>query len=99
MDGLLGMLPSFEMDSVVLHPASLTSELRAKEQNPSEIAPGVDFPAIEAKIMAYWGLLGLKEWTNPGADYKLMGMWTGLINPRIEQVRRYLFRVQAPIFT
>ncbi|KAF9063193.1 hypothetical protein BDP27DRAFT_1335550 [Rhodocollybia butyracea] len=72
LDGLLGLLPSFKMDSVIVHPT-------------------VDSAATQAKLVAYYSLLGMDEWTPPNAEYKLLGMWTGCELPRIKQIVPHLF--------
>ncbi|KAF9063183.1 hypothetical protein BDP27DRAFT_1335529 [Rhodocollybia butyracea] len=91
LDGLIGMLPSFEMDSIIVHPAGLTSEAHRNQLKATGIPPAVEFAATQAKLIAYYRLLGMVEWTPRNADYKLLGMWTGLRLPRIEQIVPHLF--------
>ncbi|KAJ6599392.1 hypothetical protein B0H10DRAFT_2084692, partial [Mycena sp. CBHHK59/15] len=81
-DGLRGIFPSFEMDVILLNPAGLTSEL---EKN-----PGSSAEATQNKLIVYWSLLGMTVWAPAQSDFKLMGMWTGLRLPRIEEVCLFL---------
>ncbi|KAJ6544974.1 hypothetical protein DFH09DRAFT_1367601 [Mycena vulgaris] len=83
-EGLRGIFPSFEMDVVLLNPAGLTSEL---EKN-----PGTSHEVVQKKLIAYWSLLGMSVWAPEKSDFKLMGMWTGLRLPPIEEVVPHLFK-------
>ncbi|KAJ7472677.1 hypothetical protein FB451DRAFT_1250337 [Mycena latifolia] len=83
-EGLRGIFPSFEMDVILLNPSALTSEL---EKN-----PGISPEAAQKKLIAYWSLLGMTVWSPPTSDFKLMGMWTGLRLPAIEEVVPHLFK-------
>ncbi|KAJ7114978.1 hypothetical protein C8R44DRAFT_881025 [Mycena epipterygia] len=82
-EGLRGIFPSFEMDVILLNPAGLTSEV-AKY-------PGIGAEAAQKKLIAYWSLLGMEVWAPAKSEFKLMGMWTGLRLPRIEEVVPHLF--------
>ncbi|KAJ6616115.1 hypothetical protein B0H10DRAFT_2038272 [Mycena sp. CBHHK59/15] len=47
--------------------------------------------AAQNKLIVYWSLLGMTVWAPAQSDFKLMGMWTGLRLPRIEEVVPHLF--------
>ncbi|KAJ6585504.1 hypothetical protein B0H19DRAFT_1109857 [Mycena capillaripes] len=83
-EGLRGIFPSFEMDVILLNPAALTSEL---EKN-----PGISPEVAQKKLISYWSLLGMSVWAPPTSNFKLMGMWTGLRLPAIEEVVPHLFK-------
>jgi hypothetical protein len=70
------------MDVIMLSPAALTSELEKR--------PGTTPEAAQKKLIAYWSLLGMSLWSPPNSNFKLMGMWTGLRLPAIEEVRPFL---------
>ncbi|KAJ7081881.1 hypothetical protein B0H15DRAFT_994613 [Mycena belliarum] len=78
VDGLRGIFPSFEMDLVLLNPAASIAEL--------EKYPGTSPEVAQKKLIAYWSLLGMNVWAPSSSDFKLMGMWTGLRLPNIEEV-------------
>lgn len=79
VDGLLGLLPLFKMDSIILNVSGMTSE---SGQDNHFI--------IEHKLMKYWSLLGFLRWSPPDAEFIIMGMWTGTVQPDIEDVCSYL---------
>ncbi|KAJ6448844.1 hypothetical protein C8R47DRAFT_1081602 [Mycena vitilis] len=75
LDGLTGLLPSFEMDSILLSPVGLNREEE------------YDRTVAKDKLTQYFGKLGFKMWHDkPNTDLPFMGTWTGYIRPSIENV-------------
>jgi len=80
VDGLLGLLPSFEGDSVILNPAGISDQAQGQREVPDQ------------KLIKYWSLLGFSIWSDPEDEIMVMGMWTGLVQPYIEDVVPHLFK-------
>jgi len=80
VDGLLGLLPSFEMDSVILNPAGVSEHPQGEREIP------------DRKLIKYWSRLGFSIWSNQEDETMVMGMWTGLVQPDIEDVVPHLFK-------
>lgn len=47
--------------------------------------------AAQAKLEEYWSLLGFKSWATGASGRLYLGMWTGYVLPRIEDVCPHLF--------
>ncbi|KZP34706.1 hypothetical protein FIBSPDRAFT_881191 [Athelia psychrophila] len=75
--GLLGLMPSFEMDAVILCPAGLTRDTDNKNH-----------VAVQRKLKDYYSLLGFHDWSSPPSGTTLMGIWTGAVQPSIERASR-----------
>lgn len=83
LHSLVKSLPSFNMDTVILSPAILTSD--AKGMSQAEIV------SANTHLEDYWSKLGFQTWSEAGTHPVLMGLWTGNILPPIEQVVPHLF--------
>lgn len=81
VDTLIGSLPSFEMDTVLLNPAGMSITA----------GPGYSHESTEKKLTDYWSLMGFEVWARRiGRSNLLMGIWTGKTRVAIEEIVPHL---------
>ncbi|KAJ6458666.1 hypothetical protein C8R47DRAFT_1163006 [Mycena vitilis] len=80
LNGLAGLLPSFEMDIIILSPVGLNRE------------EGYDRTLAKDKLTQYYAKLGFEMWHDKSdTQLPFMGTWTGYVRPDIENVVPHLF--------
>lgn len=90
LDGLITSIPSFDMASVIMSPASMTRDV------PESVADGPELRrwhdnAVQ-RLTRYYGLMGFGRY-GPRSDSRceLLGFWFGRIRAPIETVVPHLF--------
>ncbi|KAK7458884.1 hypothetical protein VKT23_009895 [Stygiomarasmius scandens] len=84
--GLIDVLPSFEMDSVIIDPAPLTRSNTEHGCYPTACSLDQTISALKK----YWGLLGFRKASKKN-DVNYLEVWTGYVRPSIREIVPHLF--------